>query len=135
MVRRGSPSWMWADALGALARAEQLHRQVFHPGASRAPRACWEPPVDVFETESEVLIVAALPGVTEDHLEAGIDGSALVIAGERVLPGGLEHALIHRMELPRGRFERRVPLPAGRYGQIRTRLVDGCLIVSLRKSA
>ena len=39
----------------------------------------------------------------------------LLIAGERVLPQELRTATIHRLELPQGRFERQVPLPAGRY--------------------
>ena len=37
------------------------------------------------------------------------------------------------MELPHGRFERRVTLPPGRYELVRRELVDGCLTVILRK--
>jgi hypothetical protein len=39
------------------------------------------------------------------------------------------------MELPQGRFERRVPLPPGRYDQVRHQMRDCCLVVSLRKLA
>src|SRR5438128_246285 len=56
-------SWMWAEACAMIERAEQLHRQFFRPGLARAPAANWEPPVDVFESERELTIVAALPGV------------------------------------------------------------------------
>jgi hypothetical protein len=38
------------------------------------------------------------------------------------------------MELPQGRFERRVPLPRGRYGQVSRHMIDGCLLVSLHKA-
>jgi HSP20 family protein len=127
--------WMWDDALDMLARAERLHRQLFQPASTQARRPTWEPPVDLLETPGEVVIIAALPGVAEASLKLVIDGAHLMIAGERTLPDELRKAIIHRLELPYGYFERRVPLPAGRYDQIRHRAQDGLLIVSLRKLA
>ncbi|MFN3522694.1 MAG: Hsp20/alpha crystallin family protein [Phenylobacterium sp.] len=129
-----SQDWMWADALGMLARAEQMQRRLFQPGASGGRQPSWEPPVDVLETPEEVLILAALPGVAAAKIEAVIDGPWLVISGERTMPPALRTAVIHRMELPQGRFERRIALPYGRYGQVTRQVVDGCLIVSLRKA-
>jgi HSP20 family protein len=125
--------WMWAGALDMLARTERLHRQLFQPSTSQARQASWEPPVDILETERDVLILAALPGVADAQVEAVIQGACLVIIGERAVPDVLRTAVIHRMELPQGRFERRVPLPPGRYGQVSRQMVDGCLLVSLRK--
>jgi HSP20 family molecular chaperone IbpA len=126
--------WMWSEALGMLARAERLHQQMFQPSGGRR-LATWEPPVDVIETECEVLVLAALPGVQADKVEAAIHDGALVIAGQRVLPHELRTAVIHRLELPQGRFERRIPLPPGRYDGVRRTSVDGCLVVSLTKAA
>jgi HSP20 family molecular chaperone IbpA len=79
------------------------------------------------------VIIAALPGVSEANLKLAIDGACLVIAGARTLPDELRTAVIHRLELPLGHFERRVALPAGRYDQIRHGAQDGCLVVRLRK--
>ena len=45
----------------------------------------------------------------------------------------LRTAVIHRIELPQGRFERQVPLPAGVYEQPTSAVSDGCLIVRLPK--
>ena len=119
-----------------LARAERLHRQVFEPrrsGASRFP--VWQPPADVLETEREVLILVALPGVDPDAVEAAIEDGALFVAGVRALPAELRGAAIHRMELPQGRFERRVPLPPGRYSAaVRRSFTEGCLLVRLEKA-
>jgi HSP20 family protein len=135
MPTRGSHDWMWGDALSMLAKAERLHQQLFQPsGGGRARRAVWTPPVDVLDNGREVLIIAALPGVCETAVELTLDGAFLIIAGECAMPKAFETAAIHRLELPRGRFERRVPLPPGRYDQISRRTEDGCLIVSLRKS-
>ena len=125
--------WMWGEALEVLARAERLHRQLFQPAANPSRRLGWEPPVDVLETAGEVVIIAALPGVGENALTLTIDGPCLIISGERTLPAELRTAVIHRLELPQGYFERRVALPPGRYDQIRHRAMDGCLIVTLHK--
>ncbi len=125
--------WMWSDALHMLAQADRLHRQMFRPQASMQG-ANWEPPVDMLETDSEVLILAALPGVDAEQVQASIENGVLVIAGVRVLPAELRTATIHRLELPQGRFERRVALPAGRYDKVRRTSVNGCLVISLTKA-
>jgi hypothetical protein len=39
------------------------------------------------------------------------------------------------MELPQGRFMRRIPLPRGAYDQIAKTAQDGCVCISLRKYA
>ena len=128
------PRWMWSDALEMLERAERLHRQFAEPVVSERQRIAWEPPVDVLETERDVLVFTALPGVAPEKIEAVIDDCCLIISGTRVLPPELRTAAIHRLELPQGHFERRVPLPPGRYDLARRETVNGCLIVALRKS-
>ncbi len=133
-MRTSDPrSWMWSEAVEMLARADRLHRQMFQPhrGIARAPS--WEPPVDVLETETEVLVFTALPGVDPAEVQASIENGALVIVGQRVLPPELRTATIHRLELPQGRFERRVPLPAGSYDAVRRSNVNGCLLITLHK--
>ena len=125
--------WMWSEALQVLARAERMHQQLFQPMARQA-QVAWAPPVDVIETEREVLVLAALPGVDVAKVEAVIEGATLVISGNRVLPPELRTAIIHRLELPQGRFERRVPLPAGRYEAVRRAEAHGCLVISLSKA-
>jgi HSP20 family molecular chaperone IbpA len=123
---------MWAEACEMLARAEQLHRSVFQPRHAGSI-AAWEPPADVLETAREVLVLVALPGVDPDTVQALIQDGELVVVGNRILPSELRTAVIHRLELPHGRFERRLPLPAGRYGAIRRTAAFGCLAISLEK--
>jgi HSP20 family protein len=126
---------MWSEACEMLMRAERLHRQFFQPQMRRASSPFWEPPVDVLETETHIIIYVALPGVSQEHVELAIEGGELVIAGARILPEELHNARIHRLELPQGRFERRIPLPSGRYNQIAKASVDGCLLINLRKAS
>ena len=56
-----------------------------------------------------------------------------MISGERVLPQELRTAIIHRLELPQGRFERHIPLPPGRYGTPQSGVANGCLVVDCRR--
>ncbi len=127
-----SSDWMWSNALAALDQVERLHRQLFHPRHTQSPS--WEPPVDVLETDHAVLIYVALPGVDAHDVHAVIDQGALVVSGQRVLPKLLRTAVIHRLELPQGRFERRIPLPPGRYSAADVAGDRGCLVIRLEKT-
>ena len=126
--------WMWSEACEMLARAERLQNAFFRPARSGSRLPTWEPPVDVLETEHEVLVLMALPGVDAERVEAAIDDSDLIVAGSRELPAALRTAVIHRLELPQGRFERRVRLPAGRSASVHRSSVNGCLLITLQKA-
>ena len=117
-----------------LSRAERLHHEFFRPSRSAVRLPVWEPPVDVLETERAVLVLVALPGVDSDRVEAGIEGGDLIVSGDRVLPAEMQTAVIHRLELPQGRFERRVRLPAGRYSAVQRSVCNGCLVITLQKA-
>jgi HSP20 family protein len=130
---RSYPNLMWSEACAMLLRAERLHRQVFRPTKPAELGPAWEPPVDILETDQEVLVFVGLPGVDADQVETIIDDGDLFVAGTRQLPSVLRTAAIHRLELPQGRFERRIRLPAGRYQRVRRAMVDGCVLVTLEK--
>ena len=134
MAVREADIWMWSEACEMLSRAERLQRQFFQLQRSRTQVPAWEPPVDVVETAREVLVLVALPGVNVDRVQAGIENGALMISGRRELPEELNDAIIHRLELPQGRFERQVPLPPGRYDRVQRAAIDGCLVIRLQKA-
>ena len=135
MARDVARDWMWSEALEMLSRAERMHRGMFRPAGTQARQPSWEPPVDILETEFEVLALVALPGVNPDSVDAVIENGELVIAGARAYPAALRTAVIHRLELPQGRFYRRVRLPAGRYSTtVRRTITDGCLVITLQKA-
>ena len=135
MANEDPRNWMWSEALQMLARAERLHREVFSPPHASGRGINWEPPTDVLETQDAVLILVALPGVDPAKVDLVIRNGVLTIAGERILPQELRTAIIHRIELPQGRFERQIRLPAGTYEQPVSGVADGCLIVKLPKAA
>jgi len=126
--------WMWAEAFEMHVRATRLNREIFAPRRSASRRLAWEPPVDVFETESAVLILIALPGVDPDRVEVSIEGGHLHVSGERKFTDEVGSAVVHRLEVPQGWFERRVALPLGQYSAVRRSASHGCLTVTLQKS-
>ena len=127
--------WMWAEACAMIERAEQMHRQFFQPGLTAQPRASWEPPVDIFETDRDLLILVALPGVESEDIEISAGAEILLVAGVRRLPGAAAGMAIRRPEIPHGRFERRIRFPAARWELQPSTLANGCLLLSLTKQA
>jgi HSP20 family molecular chaperone IbpA len=124
---------MWAEACAMIERADRLHREFFRPGSATAPVANWEPPLDIFESEGQLWIIVALPGVEPQDLGVSVDGDLLSIAGARRLPASVRGAAIRRLEIPHGRFERSIRLPPGRFALGRSELASGCLVLSLTK--
>lgn len=130
----GDPrNWMWAEACALIEQAERLQRHAFQPGMADARQPSWEPPVDVFESGREILIVAALPGVEAEDLEVSIGQNLIVVAGERRLPRAARGAIVHRLEIPHGRFERQIHLPTAGLQLAGSELTAGCLFLSLIK--
>jgi HSP20 family molecular chaperone IbpA len=132
MARRNPGPWIWGETVDLLEQAERLQRQFFRL-AGGAERAGWEPPVDVFADGDEILVEVALPGVPADRIELVCAPGELVVRGERRLPRRLASAAIQRLEIPHGRFERRLALPPGRWALVRQELADGCLQLLLAR--
>ena len=116
-----------------LARAERMHSQAFRLNHPDARQPCWEPPVDVLETDREVIVLTALPGVDPAKVTTTIEDGTLLITGTRTLPAALRIAAIHRLELPQGCFRRYVQIPVGRYDDVRRASENGCIVITLRK--
>ena len=124
---------MWAQACDLLEQADRMHRQFFRLTSASQSQA-WEPPVDVFEDESDVVIVVAMPGVAADRVQIVTEPGALTVRGERPLPlSGGSRALVHQLEIPYGYFERRIALPQGTWQSMSHELANGCLVLRLRK--
>ncbi|MDQ2962155.1 MAG: Hsp20/alpha crystallin family protein [Pseudomonadota bacterium] len=134
MSSRSPTDWMWAQACELIEQAERMHRQFFRLASSERTQAVWEPPMDMFEDEREIIIVVALPGVPADRIRVTTEGGLLVIRAESPLPFASSRRAVRQLEIPYGYFERSIPLPEARL-EIDTReLADGCLILRLRKT-
>ena len=117
-----------------LDQAERIQRQFFQPGRPGSQRPSWEPPVDIYENATELWVLVALPGVDPRAMNVELDGALLTVAGVRTPPAAFRSSLVHRLEIPHGRFERCVQLPPGGYELSQQRHTQGCLFVHLRKT-
>ena len=143
MASRDWDVLIWQRASDLLQQAERIHRNFLqiavgaHYRSSHGRSPCWEPPVNVVETDESLWIISALPGVAADQVEVRLEGRELVISGERPLPGCCNDGELKIWEIPLGRFERRLTLIEGTnplsLGEISFQ--DGLLIIELRKYA
>jgi HSP20 family molecular chaperone IbpA len=123
---------MWSQACDLMEQADRLHRQFFRLGqVGRMP--AWEPPVDVFESDTEILIRVALPDVDPEDFKVSLVDTGLFLTGRRRLPPEAEHWAIRQLEIPYGRLERHIPLPAGQYRVVAHQYANGCLEIQLRR--
>jgi HSP20 family molecular chaperone IbpA len=123
---------MFAEARAMLERAEHLRRRFFEL-ADNSGASCWEPPVDIIETGDGLFIEVALPGVDPARIEINLIAGGLHIVAERQMPQAPGSVVIQRLEIPYGRFERKISLSSGRFSLVRRELLNGCLELWLHR--
>jgi HSP20 family molecular chaperone IbpA len=97
-------------------------------------RTDWRPELDVFERRDGLLLCFSLPGVDEDDVEVLSLDDVLIVRGTRKLDPPTD-ARARRIELPRGRFERRVRLTAPIASEdVQTQLTRGLLLVHVPRA-
>lgn len=135
MTSRDLSRLMWGEALSLLDQADRLHRQFCRPAPAQLPT--WEPPVDVVETTASVRIQVALPGATAESVVVAVESGAITISARRPFPIGAPAALtgtrIHALEIPYGRFERRIGLPTQALTLAGRNFEGGCLTLTFDK--
>lgn len=118
-------------------RAERLNRQFFRlnqPMAGVAgSRPVWEPPVDIVETEGQLVLVIALPGVDPAAVQVRIEGRFLKVSAFRPAFSGAEGGAVHRLEIPYGQFERTLELQSGVLDLRDQKSIHGCLVLTFDK--
>jgi len=95
----------------------------------------WNPMVDISETESEIRLVAELPGLTKDQIKISVQENVLTLEGEKIQEQEEKGKCYHRVERGHGKFQRSFVLPTAVKGdQIGAKFKDGILTVSLPKA-
>jgi HSP20 family protein len=94
----------------------------------------WQPDVDVFETESALVVRVELAGVHSRDVRVGVDGNELCISGQRTGGPAQDVLHLHQMEIASGPFERRLRIPvAFDRERVTAHLADGILTIQLPK--
>jgi len=88
----------------------------------------WQPAVDIYELEDQLLVLVEIPGLNRDDLELHFERGELRIEGVRLRPPLPAPMRAARVEMFYGTFSRRVPLPDDAQGDhIRATYADGVL--------
>lgn len=125
-------AWMLTEAVELLQSADRLQRQFFRIGDTGGAPS-WEPPVDMYESDGALGLLVALPGVSPQDYGVTLEPAAIVVYGQRMLGVQLHQSAVLRLEIPYGRFERRINLPHDRYQLVSMVLQDGCLRLHLEQ--
>lgn len=100
----------------------------------RNRRPLWRPPVEVFETDETLEIVAEIAGMNPDEIDIVLEGDVLTIQGERPDPCASIHRSYHIARIGYGPFavEMRLPFQVEAEAAEAT-YENGFLRVSLRR--
>ena len=85
--------------------------QSINPMFTIAERS-WKPPIDMYETPEDVIILAELAGVSKEDLEIEINSKAIRIYGARTEMPRQDDARFSLAEIQYGAFERVLLFPA-----------------------
>lgn len=133
MRSRRADTWMWAEACALVDEAEQLHRRFFQLLGAARSAPVWEPPANVFAGQRETWVTVALPGVEPQDVLVRLASSGLIVEADIAPPTPSERMRVLRLELPYGRLQKRIELPAGEYVLTDRRLENGVLYLRLVK--
>lgn len=92
---------------GMRAFEDTMNRLFTEPAGSRP----WVPPVDILETENELVVKADVPDVKFEDIDVKIENGTLTLRGERKFEEKKHEGGYHRVERSYGTFERVFTLP------------------------
>lgn len=121
---------MWLQALELVEQAERLHRGFVRYLGPAEDVAGWEPPVDILESDQGLRLLFALPGVAPEDIQIRLESGALIVTAVRRLSHAAGAGAIRRLEIPHGRFVRRIAL-AGPTRIADSQYHNGCLELHL----
>jgi HSP20 family protein len=114
---------------------ERLIKTIFESPARAAAVSnnAWTPPLDVWETEGELVYAFDLPGIPEEKIAVDLEDSTLTVSGSRERTE-MEDGRFFRYERPFGEFTRSVALPEGTDDvEARAHYANGVLEVHVEK--
>jgi HSP20 family protein len=94
----------------------------------------WNPSVDIYETDSDIVVKVEVPGMSAKDFDVRIESNVLILKGERKFEKETKEENYHRVERSYGSFSRSFALPTGvKEDKIAAEYKDGILKISLPK--
>jgi HSP20 family protein len=129
----------WDQSRGLTSLQDQVNRLFagnFTPDRSgHDDLATWAPPVDIYETENELVLKADLPGLQDKDIDVRVENNMLTIRGERKSEKDVNEDSYFRVERATGPFTRSFSLPNTVSSEsVRAEYRNGVLTLHLAKS-
>lgn len=124
------------DLLTTQREFDRLFRETFSPifGEGELSTRTWAPPVDICETDSNIVLNAELPGVDPKDVEIRVENNTLFLKGERRFEKETKEENYHRVERSYGSFSRSFSLPNSiEADKVAAEYKDGLLTLTLPK--
>jgi HSP20 family protein len=105
----------WDQSRGLTSFQDQINRlfedNFTRDRSSHADLATWAPPVDIYETENELVVKADLPDLQDKDIDVRVENNMLTIRGERKFDKDVNQDNYLRVERNYGSFMRSFSLP------------------------
>jgi len=96
----------------------------------------WNPSVDIYEHNGNLVLTAEVPGLDENDIEVKIEDSTLTIQGDRKFEKEVKEENYHRVERSYGSFFRSFSLPRNiDQDKIKAENENGILKITMPKKA
>ncbi len=94
-------------------RMSRAYERVFgSPANPGFGRPYMEPPVDIYHTDNEVVVLMEIAGIPEEEIELEVEGRSMVVRGRRKPLSGRPNRVYSQMEITHGAFQRDLLLPS-----------------------
>jgi len=123
-------------SLGGESHMDSILNEFFNPGVCIDERETrvWNPVVDVYENDEEIVVKAEVPGVEKKDISVDINDGVLTVKGERRHEEKVPEDRFYRKERVYGKFQRSFRLPEGTdYDKINADFKNGILTVTVPK--
>ena len=100
------------DLLNFQEHFNRLFDDTFRSRVGESALTAWAPPVDIYETENELILKADLPDINEKDLDIRLENNTLTIQGERKFEKQVSEEDYLRVERAYGCFTRSFALPS-----------------------
>ena len=92
-------------------RVDQLIRDLSPRRVLLVPGRAWSPPMNIYETGEELVVVIEVAGAEPENLDLTFKGNTLTIRGVREPLAAPSYGKCHHMEVDFGSFEKRIRVP------------------------
>ncbi|MCX7842414.1 MAG: Hsp20/alpha crystallin family protein [Clostridia bacterium] len=92
------------------------------------------PRVDVFQTDTDVVVKAEIPGISKEDLNVYVDENSIRLSGQSRRDNKFKDENVYRTERYYGSFSRTIPLPVEiKSEQAKAEYKDGILSITVPK--